>query len=149
MIFLEYEDYRGKFLSAQKKYDEVLTQKEALFDRTQPNGVAFDKEKVGGTAEYNSFDEYLIQMEKKRIDERLEEIKRIMDDRWNLLLDKEDELRSSQDIMDRLYVMRFLEHQKMQKIERQINYSRARIYQLMNSLLNDVRKIRQNWTSDM
>ena len=133
-----------KFLSAQRKYDEVLTEKEDLFDRTQPQGVSFDKERVGGTSDHNSFDEYLVAVERKQIDERLAEIKNIMDKRYDLLMDKEDELRASQEIMDRLYVLRFLEHQKMQKIARQINYSESHIYRLMNQLLNEVRMMREN-----
>lgn len=144
MIYLEYEEYRMKFLSAQRKYDEVLTEKEDLFDRTQPQGVSFDKERVGGTSDHNSFDEYLVAVERKQIDERLAEIKNIMDKRYDLLMDKEDELRASQEIMDRLYVLRFLEHQKMQKIARQINYSESHIYRLMNQLLNEVRMMREN-----
>ena len=144
MIYLEYEEYRMKFLSAQRTYDEVLTEKEDLFDRTQPQGVSFDKERVGGTSDHNSFDEYLVAVERKQIDERLAEIKNIMDKRYDLLMDKEDELRASQEIMDRLYVLRFLEHQKMQKIARQINYSESHIYRLMNQLLNEVRMMREN-----
>ena len=143
MIYLEYEDYRIKYLSAQRKYDEVLLEKEDLFDRTQPQGVSFDKERVGGTNESNRFDEYLIRLERSQIDERLAEIKQIMDKRWDLLLDKEDELRASTEIMDRLYVLRFLEHERMQKITKQIPYSESHIYRLMNQLLNEVRKMRE------
>lgn len=143
MIYLEYEEYRLKYLSAQRKYDEVLTEKEDLFDRTQPQGVSFDKERVGGTSDSNRFDEYLIQLERKQIDERLEEIKQIMEQRWELLLDKYDELKASNEIMDRLYVLRFLEHERMQKITKQIPYSESHIYRLMNQLLNEVRKMRE------
>ena len=144
MIYLEYEEFRIKYLSAQRKYDEVLIEKEELFDRTQPQGVSFDKERVAGTSDHNSFDEYLIQLERKQIDERLAEIKQIMDKRWDLLLDKEDELRASTEIMDRLYVLRFLEHERMQKISKQIPYSESHIYRLMNQLLNTVREMREN-----
>lgn len=143
MIYLEYEEFRLKYLSAQRKYDEVLTEKEDLFDRTQPQGVSFDKERVGGTADNNSFDEYLIQLERKQIDERLEEIRNIMDKRWELLLDKYDELKASTEIMDRLYVLRFIEHQRMQNIAKVIPYSESHIYRLMNQLLNEVRKMRE------
>lgn len=144
MIYMEYEEFRSKYLSAQRKYDEVLSEKEALFDRTQPQGVAFDKERVAGTSDSNRFDDYLIQVERKQIDERLAEIKTIMDKRWDLLLDKEDELRASTEIMDRLYVLRFLDHLKMQKIALEINYSESHIYRLMNTLLNEVRIMREN-----
>ena len=144
MIYLEYEEFRSKYLSAQRKYDEVLSEKEALFDRTQPQGVSFDKERVGGTSDSNRFDEYLIQVERKQIDARLEEIKTIMEKRWDLLMDKEDELRASQDIMDRLYVLRFLDHLKMQKIAVQIPYSESHLYRLMNTLLNEIRIMREN-----
>ena len=69
MLYIEYHEYRDKYIIAQRKYDEVLSEKEHLFARTQPKATQYDKEVVSGGSPSNSFDEYLIAKEKKQIDE--------------------------------------------------------------------------------
>lgn len=148
-MYLEYEEFRIKYFKAQQAYDIVLSEKEELFSKTLPNAVRFDKEKVGGSATGNTFDDYLIAVERKRIDERLKLAKQCMDARWELLQQKEEELRKSSDIKDRLYVYRVLDHLKMQRITPKVNYSESHIYRLLGEIYWEVKKMRENENFDV
>lgn len=95
MLYNEYEQLRIKYYEAQNKCDEILSEKEALFQLTQPKAITLDKEKVSGGGGNNIFDTYLIKKEEKKIDQRLEEANNILKNRKQLLEIKEQELRKS------------------------------------------------------
>jgi hypothetical protein len=144
MVYLEYEEYRMKYWETQRQYEEILTEKEVLFSKTQPKSVQFDKERVSGGSANNAFDEYLIQKERKKIDVRLAEAKSIMEERENLLRLKEEELRHSNEVLDKLYCCRVLDKLKMQKIIRVINYSESHIYRMLGEIFREIKKMREN-----
>ena len=139
MLYIEYQDFKNKYAEAQKKYDEILSQKEKLFSMTQPKATTFDKERVSGGLPTNSFEEYLIAKEEKKIDEQLKEIKSILDDRERLLLIKEKELRISKDWYDKIYTYYFIDKLSTYKIEKRVPYSQKQIW-------NIVKKIKSNIT---
>lgn len=148
MIYLDYEMFKSKYLETQVKYNAILTEKEDLFTRTQPNAIRYDKERVqssGGIG--NGFDEYLIAKESKKIDERLEEVKSLLDDREKLLRLKEKELRLSNDKMDRIYLLRYVEGIKPHKIAKSLNYSVSQVYRVLNQIESSIQKnMRKNAT---
>ena len=84
MLYQEYWEYKTKYYDAQTKYDEVLSEKEQLFAKTQPKATNYDKEVVSGGTPNNTFDDYVIEKEKKKIDERLKEARSILEDRERL-----------------------------------------------------------------
>lgn len=132
MLFVEYEDFRIKCLETQKMYDQILAEKEELFQRTQPQSTRADKEKVSGGSGVNAFDSYLMEKDRLRIDERLMEVKSLLDDRKQLLSLKYQELRSSKDVKDKVYRFRFLEHKRVYWIAKQVNYSEAQVYRIID-----------------
>ena len=133
-LYLQYEDYKAKYLETQKRYDDILSEKEQLFERTQPQGVRYDQERTSGGSPVNKFDEYLISKDKKRIDERLSEVKSLLEDRERLLKLKEKELRSSNDIWDKIYYMRYIDYSKIAKIARTVNYSEMQVYRILHAI---------------
>ena len=140
MIYLEYERFKVKYLEIQNKYNEILTEKENLFTKTQPNAIRYDKESVQGGQPVNGFDEYLIEKESKRIDERLREARQLLDDREKLLRLKEDELRKSRDIINKIYVLKYIDGMHPKKIADSLNYSRSQVYRMLNSIKSAIRK---------
>lgn len=139
MLYIEYHEYRDKYYDAQKKYDEVLSEKESLFARTQPKATQYDKEVVSGGSPSNTFDDYLIAKEKKQIDERLEEAKSILEDRERLLKLKEEELRHSKDWVDIIYVYYYIEKLSMRKIAKRIPFSTTEIYRKVEIIRKNVK----------
>lgn len=132
-VYVDYEDFKNKYFEVQKKYDEILREKEYLFSKTQPKAARADKG-IAATSPTNVFDEYLIAKEKTKIDQRLEEIKAIASDRARLLKLKEIELRHSKNIWDRIYTMRYLDNLHIQKIAFILNYSQSQVYRKLEKI---------------
>jgi hypothetical protein len=152
MIYLEYERFRVKYADAQRMVDEILEEKEKLFQRTQPKSTMgeyereFDKAiRVGGSGgtKVNQVEEYVIELEERQINERLTEAKAILEDRAALLQQKEQELRASKHIDDELYCLRYLDRMRVRKISQMMNYSEPQIYRrlkIIRDKINDDRK---------
>lgn len=144
MIYPEYERFRQNYLEAQRRYDAVLSEKEKLFARTQPQAVRFDKESCTGSAGGSPFDGYLIEKERKRIDERLDEARNLMNHRKELLNLKEQELKISKDLYDKIYRLKYISHWKVQKISRETGYSESHLYRILNSINNQIRNAKDD-----
>lgn len=138
MIYVIYEEYKNKYYETQKEYDIILNEKEKLFMITQPSAVKFDKEIVSGGTTDNTFDRYLILKEEKKIDQRLNEIKSILDDRERLLKLKEQELRASTSVQDKIYKYRYLDRLKVFKIAKLVGYSEPQIYRILKAIKREI-----------
>lgn len=139
MIYTIYEEYKNKYYDTQREYDIILTEKEKLFMLTQPSAVKFDKEPVSGGITQNVFEKYLMLKEEKRIDQRLEEIKSILDDRERLLKLKEQELKDSTNIQDKIYRYRYIDKLKVYKIAKMVGYSEPQIYRILKTIRNNLK----------
>ena len=73
--YIDYEKCKNQSYEVQRKYNNLLAEKERLFSATQPQAIKFDKEVVSGGKPGNSFENYLMIKERKQIDERLAELK--------------------------------------------------------------------------
>ena len=140
-IYLEYEILKAKYKVSQQVFDGILEEKEQLFAMTQPKSVKYDTERVSGGTPANKFDEYLIQVEKRKLEDRLSEAKLLMEERRDLLKMKEQELRQSVDLHDIIYCCRVLDRMKMQKIMAKTNYSKSQIYRLIQEIYDEIMKV--------
>lgn len=138
MLYKEYEEYKTKYYEAQKTYNEILTDKETLFAKTQPQATNYQKELVVGGTPSNAFDNYVIEKEKKKIDERLEEARSILEDREKLLKLKEHELKESKDWNDIIYILYYIEKLSVYKIERRVPYQKSQIYERLNVIKQNI-----------
>lgn len=140
MLYIEYEIYKNKYYEVQKKYNEILNEKEELFARTQPTAVRITGEKTTGGKHINAFDDYLIQKEKKNIDQRLEEVKSILDDRERLVKLKEQELRASNNSFDKIYRCRYIDRLTIEKTARVSNYSRSQVFNILKEIRKNINR---------
>lgn len=134
MIYLEYERLKTKYNEAYNAYDEIIAEKERLFEMTQPHGIRYDGERVSGGGNKNPFDEYLIAKEQSRIDERLEEARAILEDRKLILDAKKRDLRESKDVYDKIYRLKFIERWKIYRIATFVSYSEPQIYRIIKAI---------------
>lgn len=134
MIYMVYEEFRQKYLETQKKFDEILQEKEFLFTQTQPKSPNWDKIGDNGNQFNNKFDDYLVAKETKRIDERLSEVRSMLDDRERLLSLKEQELRSSKNRLDKIYKMKYVDKLNIARIVKASNYSRSQVYRILEEI---------------
>lgn len=139
MLYEEYHEYKLRYYEVQKKYNEILNEKEKLFARTQPKATKITGDKTAGGKRVNNFDEYLIQKEKKNIDQRLEEVKSILNDRERLLKLKEQELRASNNPYDKIYRCRYIDRLTIEKTARISNYSRASVFNILKKIKKSIK----------
>lgn len=143
MLYMEYEDYKRQYKETQRQYNDILNEKEKLFQITQPNAVDTEREKVMGGSPKNNFDQYLILKEQQRIDERLAEVKALLIDREQLLKLKREELRQSQEPEDMVYRLRYIDRMRIEKIAKSIHYSEAQIYRILRIIRGNVKDDRK------
>lgn len=139
MIYITFEKYKNNYYETLNQYNEILNEKEHLFLKTQPKSTKYDKERVSGGVSSNTFDDYLIEKERKQIDHRLEEVKSILDDRERLLKLKEEELKASTNIQDKIYKYRYIDKMKVHKICRLVGYSEAQVYRVLRNIKNNLK----------
>ena len=139
MLYVEYEIYKSKYYNAQKNYNDILNEKEKLFNKTQPGAVNYDKEVVSGGVPVNSFDEYVIKKDKKQIDERLEEAMQILKDRELLLKLKEEELFLSKDVYDVIYTYSYIHKKSVKYICSKVSYGKSQVYRILNEIKRNIK----------
>ena len=142
-VYIVYETLKKKYCDAQKKFDEILNEKEALFVKTQPKSPNWDKISFSSQM-HNSFDQYLMLKESFKVEERLVEIKSILKDREELLNLKEYELRMSKNHIDMVYRMRFLDQYNISKISAHMHYSESQIYRILQNIKGKCENMREN-----
>ena len=140
-MYLEYEELRRRYNEALEVYNGIVAEKEELFSRTQPKSVRYDRERVAGGTPGNPFEEYVVMMEKRRVNERLAEARSITDDRKRIMEHKEWELRRSQDIADRIYVRRILDRWRIGRICKETHYQEAQVHRYLHEIKENIKKI--------
>ena len=143
MLYLEYESLKNKYLDAQNTYNAILDEKERLFAKTQPKGMRFDKESISGSGKPYTIDDYLIEIEQKGLNKRLEQAWAILFERKSQLFEKEHELKKSKALHDQIYKLRYLELLRPYKIASKVGYSESQVYRIIKIIddnLQDARK---------
>ena len=142
-MYVEYLESKHKYLNAQKEYNNILDEKERLFEQTQPSAIKFDGERVDGGQRKNKWDSYLIKLEEKNILERLKEAKSIMQDRKEIFEQTEKDLRNSKETDDKVFVYRYLEKKKVYQITGMINYSEAHVKRFLSNIRGNISKMKR------
>lgn len=141
MIYEEYEAIWSKIRKIEKELFDLINKRDELFDMTQPKSSKFDKEIVDGKNPINSMEQYVIQ--KEYLNEKINQLNQTLDDRYQILKRKRDELRQSKNIYDRIYIYYCIERLSIIKISYLTNYSQSQIYrklEKMNINVKDAKK---------
>ena len=134
--FVCYEIFKSKYLDAQQKLNAIIEEKENLFSRTQPKSPNSDK--MPSSESENAFDSYLIAKEKTKIDQRIKEMQKIVDERRSLLRQKEQELYESKDLCDKIYRMKYLESKTVPDLMRKLHFGRTQIYKFISIVQSEI-----------
>ena len=141
MIYEEYEAIWFKIRKIEKELFELINKRDDLFSKTQPKSSQFDKEIVDGKNPVNTMEEYVIQ--KEYFNERIEQLNQTLDDRYQILNRKREELKRSKNLYDRIYYLRFIERLGVYRISVMIGYSKEQTYRYLRKM-----KMTQNDTKD-
>lgn len=132
MIYEEYEEILNIIRKKEKELFELINQRDELFLKTQPKSSKYDKEKVDSKKTRNMMEEYVIQ--KEYFNERIMQLNIALDDIYQVLKRKRDELRQSKNIYDRIYYYRIIERLSMYKIAILIGYSKEQTYRYFKKM---------------
>ena len=138
--YIDYESYLVRYEQIQVQFVHVLLEKEKLLTRTLPCAIRYDKDKVQNTIDDNPLEDYVISVEEQELDIKIARLRRHLED-WRVLMDvKEEELRKSQVLIDRVYVMRYLDGLGVNKMCRILHYEKTRIYELLTEIAKNGKK---------
>ena len=141
MIYEEYESIWNTIRKKEKELFDLINKRDELFLKTQPKSSKYDKEKVDSKTTRNMMEEYVIQ--KEYLNERIMQLNITLDDIYQVLKRKRDELRQSKNIYDRIYYYRIIERLSMYKIATLVGYSKEQTYRYFKKI-----KMTQNDTNN-
>lgn len=141
-MYLIHRKYYIAFLIAQQNVEAILNEWEQISARAQPRNPLSEHEREfvstvvipasGGSV--NKAEQYVIEMDQRKIRERLKEAKEIMAERFDLLDQKEEEIRKSADLYDKVYVEKWLNGMKAEDIADKLHYSRSQVYKIIRHI---------------
>ena len=134
MVFREYEQNKTKLNNSIIKYEKLLDDRERLFNITQPKGINPSKEKIKSSVKESPYDVYLIEKEKRDLDDRIEEALKLIDKRKNLLENVKFKLLESDELIDVVYICRYMKRMKVRQISQKINYSEPQTYRMLSTI---------------
>jgi len=137
MIYEEYEAIWSRIRKIEKELFDLINKRDELFNITQPKSSKFDKEIVDGKNPINTMEQYVIQ--KEYMNEKINQLNQTLDDRYQILRRKRDELRQSKNIYDRIYVYYCIERLSIVKISYLTNYSQSQIYRKLEKMSINVK----------
>jgi Trm5-related predicted tRNA methylase len=132
MIYEEYESIWNTIRKKEKELFELINKRDELFLTTQPRSNKFDKEKVDSKTTRNMMEEYVIQ--KEYLNERIMQLNITLDDIYQVLKRKRDELRQSKNVYDRIYYYFCIERLTIYKISNLTNYSQSQVYRKLEKM---------------
>lgn len=131
MVYLQYELAKQKYNATFDAVQSVIDEHEMLFLRTQPHGMDYGKDRVDGGGGVNPFDAYLESKEAKHIDKRIRDGMTLLKERLDLVMIREQEVRASKQMIDRIYTLRYLNNLKVYKIASAVGYSEKQVYRYL------------------
>lgn len=133
-LFIEHYKLNEEYKEAKKEFEKALAKKSQLLYSVVPKSANFENELVKGSSS-NKFLNYTIKMEE--IDKEINVRRNLRDVLEYRLKLKEIELNNSSNILDKVYLLRYVDERKVKYIAIKINYSKRRIY----DFINDIRKM--------
>lgn len=147
MIYEEYHSLLKKYKDAENNYYNSLDKKSKLLYGVEPHGT--NPKLIITVSNDHSYDDCLINYasEIKEIDNLINETRNNKDVLEHELKKKELELRASDDVYDKIYVYRWIEHKKIKQFFKLIGYSYRqtdrKIKEIENNLYPDLKQKRE------
>ena len=147
-LYLEHRRAYLLYVQAQEAYERIINEYEVIAQRIEPRSPLaehereFSKEAIlppaGG--KINKAEEYVIALQQARIKERLSAAKVVMQERFDLLSIKEQELRKSRDIYNLVYRLKWVDGLKADAIVQETGYSRSQIYNIIGHITKQIER---------
>lgn len=140
MIYEEYEAIRKRISKKEEKLFKLMEKRDNLFAMTQPKSSQFDDEIVDGKNPVNTIEEFVMKDEEQQLSVRIDQLNHLLDDWYQALKRKREELKLSKNTYDRIYYYRFIEKLSIEKIAKMIFMSRSRTYDYYDNICQRLKK---------
>lgn len=140
MIYKQHIRHKRELRQAMTDYSDAIDEKMELFQRTQPSSPGTregSSSRVSGT---DKIDSYLIQMERKQIDERLKDAREIVEAMKERLKNDEALLEMSLDTRDRVYFRRFIQRRPVPDVASIEHYSQSYVFKIVKEIETEMEK---------
>ena len=132
MIYVEYEKMWGVIRKQEKELFDLINERDELFSKTQPKATNMDKELVDGSHKNNMMESYVIKQE--NYTNRINQLQLSLDDRYQALNRKREELRLSKNMYDRIYYLKYVEKLNTFKIANITGYDRTSVWRHLKKI---------------
>ena len=137
MIYEEYETIWGKIRRKEKEFFNFINKRDEVFAMTQPKSSPMDKEIVDGKNPVNAIEQYVIQTD--YYDKKITQLNRTLDDLYQVLKRKREELRLSKNLYDRIYYYRYIERLGVFKIAKLVDYGERQTRRHLKKIEQNIR----------
>lgn len=131
-MYRKYLDDKNYYLKAQEFYRKLVNKKQAIFERTQPGATKYDGEKVDGGLQINTWDDYIDKTQD--LDNQIIVAHEIVKARKMILDLSEQDLRNSSNVLDMVFVARYLDRKKVFQIPAIVNYSERQVKRFLRTI---------------
>lgn len=139
MLYIDYVILKQSYDESLRRLKELLDRKEEAFTRTLPSAIRYDLQKVlHSITSHSTLDDYVMDVEK--IDQQIRSAKIILMDRKEMLDLKEEELRKSKDVDDRVYYLKYIQRLTVEQIAIRMHYSEGNIYYHLAKIKHQIKK---------
>lgn len=136
MIYKDYIRHKADLVQALKDYSDALDEKAELFQRTQPSSMSFDRIGSAGTRGNGTdqIDEYLIQTQRRQLDERIRDARDIVELMMERLENDETMLKMSDDAADHVFLLRYVKNRSAADTASILHYSQSYVFKLCREI---------------
>lgn len=132
MLYIDYEKMWEVIRKQEKELFELMNARDELFTMTQPKATKFDKELVDSSHQSNTLETYVVKEEQCTL--RINQLNKSIDDRYQALNRKREELRLSKNIYDRIYYLKYIEKMNIYKIAILVGYERTSVWRHLKKI---------------
>lgn len=133
-MYIEYNELLKKYKVAERNYNEALEEKSKLILAVLPKATQAKEIMVSGT--HPSSDLKLINYTSKidEVDKLINQSRNTRDMLNYELKKKLNQMRESEDVYDKIYIYRWIEHKSVYKFNRLLGYSARQIYRYIDEM---------------
>ncbi len=139
MIFEEYCKKLKKLKKEKNKLNKLENKKISLMGMVDVKAIA-PKNSIGGNALEDKMMKYASELEE--LEMKISKCKKILLEIQNQLEIKENELRESSELLDLVYLYKYIDKLKYYQIAKKIGYGKTKTYDLINELDKNLLKIK-------
>ena len=145
LYYFEYYKAELEVRLAVEEVRSILDEKTIIFQKTQPSSPILDSEKVDGGKQSNKNDTFVIELEQKHIQERLDKANEILEERMRALENEKVLLANSKQLQDRIYYLNYIKGLSPKAISKELIYSEAHIYRILRQIKKKLKGFGRNF----